>query len=1160
MEKEEKQKNKSATALREEEVLRGWQEKNIFEKTLAKESPQGEFIFYEGPPTANGRPGIHHLEARAFKDIIPRYKTMQGYHVRRKGGWDTHGLPVELEVEKQLKLSSKKEIEAYGVAAFNQKCQESVWKYVDEWEQFTDRMGYWVDQKKPYVTYHSSYIESVWNILKKVDERKLLYKDYKVLPWCPRCGTALSSHELAQGYQEVTDESVYVKFKVESGQKIGTWTTTDKTYFLVWTTTPWTLPSNLALAVGGDIEYVELTMSDGENIIFAKSRQDSFSFPGSLATPGWKGSDLVGLKYKPLFSFLEGNDKTHQVYAADFVSTEEGTGIVHIAPMYGADDFTLGTDVGLPKKHLVGEDGHFLPEAGKFAGLFFKQADKKVVLDLEEQGLLFKKEPVVHTYPFCWRCKTPLIYYARSSWYIRMSSLRDELLAENKKINWEPGYIKEGRFGEWLKDIKDWAISRERYWGTPLPIWMSAGGEYRVLGSLTELKEKITAQNTYMVMRHGEAESNVANIISSKKENPHHLTERGKEEVSKTITQLQGKGIDLIIASPFVRTKETAEQVAEAIGLSSEALLFDERLGEINTGELNLQPVNEYHKLFNRTLEKFSKAPSGGETLSDVKKRVGELLYEIEEKYKGKKILLITHEYSAWMMTSIAFAWTKHEAALKKDEAEDFILPAECRLLHFVPLPHDEAYSPDLHRPYIDQITFVEDGEEFRRVSEVLDVWFDSGAMPFAEEHYPFENKEYVDVVGYPADFISEAIDQTRGWFYTLHAVGILMGKGQAYKNVICLGHILDKEGKKMSKSVGNTIDPWQAMDTHGADILRLWMYTVNQPGESKNFDEATVVELSRKTSALLLNILSFYELYVGEGLLPEHIPTSAHPLDQWLLSLYAKLQSEVTLHLDNYRVLEAGRAIKEFIGEFSQWYIRRSRDRFKSENESERRGAIETTGFVLLSLAKLLAPFMPFLAEYVYQKLTKGKNKESVHLENWPEIFQRDQEVLVFMETVRAIVGGALALRTTNKIKIRQPLGNLSYELPDSVKPLSSLFETIIAEEVNVKKVTAGTTLEGGTLVSGIRVVLDTTLTPELKKEGALRELTRAIQELRKEKGLKPGELAVLSFSGNEEALLLIKDNLSFVLKTAALSQVDFLESAELGYVDGVYRYHLSL
>jgi isoleucyl-tRNA synthetase len=356
MEKEEKQKNKSATALREEEVLRGWQEKNIFEKTLAKESPQGEFIFYEGPPTANGRPGIHHLEARAFKDIIPRYKTMQGYHVRRKGGWDTHGLPVELEVEKQLKLSSKKEIEAYGVAAFNQKCQESVWKYVDEWEQFTDRMGYWVDQKKPYVTYHSSYIESVWNILKKVDERKLLYKDYKVLPWCPRCGTALSSHELAQGYQEVTDESVYVKFKVESGQKIGTWTTTDKTYFLVWTTTPWTLPSNLALAVGGDIEYVELTMSDGENIIFAKSRQDSFSFPGSLATPGWKGSDLVGLKYKPLFSFLEGNDKTHQVYAADFVSTEEGTGIVHIAPMYGADDFTLGTDVGLPKKHLVGED------------------------------------------------------------------------------------------------------------------------------------------------------------------------------------------------------------------------------------------------------------------------------------------------------------------------------------------------------------------------------------------------------------------------------------------------------------------------------------------------------------------------------------------------------------------------------------------------------------------------------------------------------------------------------------------------------------------------------------------------------------------------------------------------------------------------------------
>lgn len=1150
-------------ALQEEETLKFWKEKNIFEKTLAKESPKGEFVFYEGPPTANARPGIHHLEPRAFKDIILRFKTMQGYHVRRKGGWDTHGLPVELEVEKKLGFKSKKDIEEYGIEAFNKKCQETVQQYTSEWQKFTDRVGYWVDQEDAYVTYENKYIESVWHILKKTDEQKLLYKDYKVLPWCPRCGTALSSHELAQGYKEVTDESVYVKFEMVLEPGV---------FFLVWTTTPWTLPSNLAIAIGKDISYSR-GVYEGVTYIIASNKKDLFGEAFEVKKE-MKGSDLVGKKYKPLFDFIPATEKTHKIYEADFVSIEEGTGMVHIAPMYGIDDFTLGTKEDLPKKHLVGEDGKFLPEAGEFNGIFFKNADEKVILDLEGRGLLFKKEPATHTYPFCWRCQTPLIYYARDSWYIKMSHLRDKLISENEKINWEPENIKEGRFGEWLREVKDWAISRERYWGTPLPIWITEGGEYQVIGSMEELKRKIGSQNKYLLMRHGEAENNTTGIISDRKENPHNLTEKGKEEVIKTAKKLKNEKIDLIVSSPFLRTVETAKLVAEAVGLKKGDVRIDNRLGELNTGELNLHPVNEYHKLFTKTVEKFTKAPEGGETLSDVKKRIGGLLYELEEKEKGKKILLITHEYPAWLMTTVTEAWTDKEAALRKDKTEDFILSAECRELPFISLPHDEDYNPDMHRPYIDKIIFTEKGKEFKRVPEVLDVWFDSGAMPFAQDHYPFENKEWLDGQGFPADFISEAIDQTRGWFYTLHAVGVLMGKGHAYRNVICLGHILDKNGKKMSKSLGNTADPWQMMDKYSADVLRMWMYTVNQPGESKNFDEATVAELSRKTSGLLVNILSFYQMYAGETVPKEFSPEVSDPLDRWLVALSEKLIRDVNSSLMEYQVLIAGRAIRDFIGEFSQWYIRRSRNHFKSEDERERRGALETTGFALLSLSKLLAPFMPFLAEHLYQSITLRKKKESVHLENWPEVGHFDESVLGEMETVRKIVEVAHALRAKEKIKIRQPLNCLSYELVDKKVSLSPEMERIIADEINVKKVTAtimvtSENTEGVNPVreskseefsNGVKVELDFKLTPELIKEGALREMTRAIQELRKEKGLKPGEEAVLSFSGNKEAVFLLKEGMTNIIKTTSLSRVDFIEKEKEEKTDGEFRYSISL
>lgn len=1148
MEEKEVQKEKGKAALREEEILKFWKEKDIFKKTLKKDSPQGEFVFYEGPPTANGKPGIHHLEARAFKDAIPRYKTMRGYHVRRKGGWDTHGLPVEIGVEKELGFKSKKEIEEYGIAAFNKKCKESVWQYTTEWQNFTDRIGYWVDQENAYVTYNNDYIESLWHIVKKVETDKRLYRDYKVLPWCPRCGTALSSHELAQGYKEVEDPSIYVKFELvdEPG-----------TYFLVWTTTPWTLPSNVALAVSATLSY-SVGSFNGSRYIFLSNKKEIFG-EGLVIEKEVVGSELLGKKYKPLFTFLEENEKTHQVYTASFVGGEEGTGIVHMAPMYGADDFSLATEVDLPKKHLVGEDGHFLSGAEDFSGLFFKQADKKVIEVLEKRELLFKNETTNHTYPFCWRCKSPLVYYARDSWYIQMSALRDKLIEENKKIHWEPEYIKEGRFGEWLREVKDWAISRERYWGTPLPVWESTDRSFRkVVGSLEELKKLSLAKNQYLVMRHGQAENNTQNVVSSKKENEHHLTEEGKKEVKTTVLTLQEEKIDLIFASPFLRTKETVAIVAETLGLSEEKIIYDDRLAEINAGDFNMRPVSEYHQYFSALYEKFEKKPPHGENLSDVRERVGSFIYEMEEKYKGKKILIITHEYPVWMLAAVGDGWSNTKAADIKNTQDDFIKTGECRALAFSPLPHNEAYELDFHRPYIDDI-IVTDKEhgELRRVKEVMDVWFDSGAMPFAEDHYPFENKALLDGPGYPADFISEAIDQTRGWFYTLHAVGILMDRGLAYRNVISLGHLLDAKGKKMSKSVGNVIDPWEMIEKHGADALRFWMYTVNQPGESKSFDEKTVEEVTRKTSDLLLNILSFYKTYKTTNSL---VLGTTHVLDQWLLARLGKLIMVITDHLDTYQILEAGRALREFIGDFSQWYLRRSRDRFKSDNKQEQDEASASLGFALVEVSKLMAPFMPFLAEHLYQEATNGSKKESVHLEDWPKKVIFDERIILEMELARKIVEGALALRAKEKVKVRQPLSLLSYQLTGGQRKISSSIETVILEEVNAKKIAAADNLLEED-IGGVKVSFNFSLTPELVAEGHVREFIRAVQGLRKSNNLKPGELIVLNVQASPKAQMLLEKNSSEIKKVTSLSHFNIGPLAGKGdFSDGDISYSLSL
>lgn len=1146
---EEIKNQKSEQTLREEAVLSFWEENDIFEKSLTKkEFPKGEFVFYEGPPTANGKPGIHHLEARAFKDIIPRYKTMQGFHVRRKGGWDTHGLPVELQVEKELGLASKKEIENYGVAEFNQKCKESVWQYLDVWNKFTHRIGYWVDQKHPYITYHNSYIESLWNVVSEINKKGLLYKDYKVVPWCPRCGTALSSHELAQGYQDVKDLSVYVKFKVIDEEN---------TYLLAWTTTPWTLPGNVALAVGSDIEYVKFE-DDGIQYIssleFYKKSQGNFDAtkePPKLIK-SLKANDLIGLEYEPLYPYLseiitgpekEKMENAYKVYAADFVTTTDGTGIVHTAVMYGQDDFELGTKVGLPKFHLVDETGHFIKGTGTLEGLLVKDREDnglktsiEVLKYLQEKNLFFKKENYEHSYPHCWRCKTPLIYYARDSWYIAMSKLRDELVAENKKINWEPEYTKEGRFGEWLREIKDWAISRERYWGTPLPVWEKQNGEKVVIGSLDDLKKYTKKSgNNYFVMRHGGTEGNQANIVSFKNQETDNLTEEGKKGVALTGEMLKGKKIDLIIASPFTRTRETAEIIRKEIGLTEDQVLFDERLHEVNPGEFDGRNWDEYHEyVYGMKSDWFENKIPGGESYKDVQKRTAKFLYSIEEEYRNKNILIVTHGGPAWLLYVNAGLFTPTNEEYQKANTHAFIKTfkrfsnAEVRELPFAPLPHNKNFEIDLHKPYIDEVElFDEEGNQMKRTKEVMDVWFDSGAMPFAQDHYPFDNKDYINTEGFPADYISEAIDQTRGWFYTLHAVGVLMGKGHAYKNVICLGHLLDEKGKKMSKSLGNIVDPWEMIEKYGVDPLRFFMYSVNQPGESKNFDEKTVTEGVRKVFNILQNVHTFYELYRDATLENNEYPKTENILDLWILSRFEELLSESEKNLDRYKVLEPARAIRDFLDDLSTWYLRRSRERLKDGDVETKK----TLYYVLKNLVKVMAPFTPFTAEDMYQKLKLENDPESVHLCEWPHLQGTGykEEVINKMAKVREICTLGNSLRKQKNVPLRQPLRSVT--LPKEV--LNEEYFEIIKDELNVKEVLEKSDIEV--------IEYDWEISPELKKEGIAREIIRFVQDMRKMKGLKPDARIELVIETGNEGQDIITIFMADIQKTVGAEKISF-------------------
>ena len=845
-------------AAREKQTAEMWKEKDIIRRSFHHRDGNEQFTFFDGPPTANGKPHIGHVETRAIKDLIPRYQTMKGKSVLRKAGWDTHGLPVELEVEKMLGLDGKPQIEQYGIEPFIAECKKSVWKYLHEWEKMSEQSAYWVDMEHPYVTYENNYIESEWWSLKQIHEKGLLYQGHKIVPYCPRCGTALSSHEVAQGYKNVKEISAFVRFQVKGEPD---------TYLLAWTTTPWTLPSNLALCVNAHETYCRVAVKDeAKTCIMAKALVEKvFDGRETEITEEFPGADLKGMEYEPLYRFREPEGKAWFVVCDDYVTMEDGSGIVHIAPAFGEDDNRVCRENGVPFINLVNTQGRF-DEDTAWAGVFVKDADPLILKDLKERGLLFAAVPFAHDYPFCWRCDTPLLYYARPTWFIRMTALRDNLVRNNRTVNWMPDNIKDGRMGNFLENVIDWGLSRERYWGTPLPVWKCEDGHMHVIGSREELRK-----------------------------------------------------------------------------------------------------------------------------------------------------MAVT----------------------------------------------DPGPDVELHRPFIDEVTIrcPECGKEMHRVKEVIDCWYDSGSMPFAQWHYPFENKEMFEK-NFPADFISEAIDQTRGWFYTLEAISTLLFDKAPFKNCIVLGHVQDAEGRKMSKHLGNVVDPFEMLDKFGADAVRWYFYTTSAPWLPKRFSDEAVQEGQRKFLATLQNTYAFFAMYAQiDGFDPQ-----AHPLekaeltlmDRWILSKLNTLIAETDDHLANYRITEAANALAAFVDDLSNWYVRRGRERFWGKGMAgDKEAAFATLYHVLVTLSKLCAPFIPFLAEEIWQNLVVNNvpgAEDSVHLCDFPvsDPSRIDPDMEKQMDALLEVIQLGRACRNAANLKVRQPLAKLYVKGAAFDKAYQELCE----DELNVREV----------------------------------------------------------------------------------------------------------
>jgi len=1111
----------------EKKILKFWKENRTFEKSIEQRKRAGNFVFYEGPPTANGKPGIHHVLSRIFKDIICRYKTMKGFKVLRKAGWDTHGLPVELEIEKKLGLKNQKDIEKYGIEKFNKLCRESVWQYKKDWEDMTEKIAYWLDLKNPYVTYERSYMETVWWIIKQISLKGLLYQGYKIIPYCPRCGTGLSSHEVAQGYKTVKDRSVYVKVPLK-GEK--------NTYLLIWTTTPWTLPGNVAVALNPDFIYVKAKTKEG-NLILAKERLDVLETEFKVLQE-FKGKTLLGKEYEPIFNFHKPEKKSWFVIAGKFVSLDEGTGLVHIAPAFGEEDMEVGKENDLPILLNVDEDGKFKKEVKPWAGLFVKDADPLIIEELNKKGMLFKEEIYEHEYPFCWRCNSPLLYYAKQSWFISMQKVKKDLIKNNETVNWVPTHLKKGRFGEWLQEIKDWAVTRERYWGTPFPVWLcKACGNREVLGSLADLLSQKHSLNNYFILRHGDSLRQKSKVSVCWPEKTHcPLTKEGEEQASKTAEALKNKNINLIFSSDLLRTKQTAQIVSKEVGAK---VIFDKRLREYDVGTFNGKDPSLVWEYLKKSGDILLAKPPRGESLLEIRKRMYEFLKDINEKYQGKNILIVSHELPLTIFEGTLKAWPLEQILeWRKWKKESKIETGEWRKIEFKNLPYNGEMELDFHRPYIDEVKFrcpKCQKSLMTRAAEVIDCWFDSGSMPFAQYHYPFENKDLIDKKEqFPADYISEAVDQTRGWFYTLLAISTLLGKGACYKNVVSLGHVLDEKGEKMSKSKGNIVVPQSIIDKYGADTARWYFFTLNQPGDAKLFSERDVDSTLKKFILTLWNSFVFFETYGKNAKYKIENVTSKNVLDKWVISRLNNLIGEATKELEKYDVTGAARAIEGFVIEdLSQWYIRRSRKRFqKPETKKELDEASHTLGFVLLTLSRLTAPFIPFLSEEINQRLG---GKKSVHLEDWPkaDVKMINKKLEEEMAKAREAAALSLAERAKVGIKVRQPLAALKIKNQKSKVKMDKEMLDLIKEEINVKEVLFDSKIKK-------EVELDAKITPELKEEGMVREIVRNIQEMRKKAGLKPKDKILVRFSGSPDLEEILARNKNTILTEGKIK--DFL------------------
>ncbi len=1137
------QKPKGAFALREEEVLDFWNKEKIFEKTLEKKAPKGEYVFYDGPPFATGLPHYGHLLQSALKDAIPRYKTMQGYRVSRQWGWDCHGLPLENQIEQELGFKTKRDIEQYGIEKFNAAAKNAVLRYAADWRRIIPRVGRWADMEHDYKTMDATYTESVWWAFKTLYDKGLIYEGFKAMHLCPRCGTTLSNFEVAQGYQDIDDHAVTVKLPLVDEPE---------TALLIWTTTPWTLPGNSAAAVNAGATYVKVRTDEGF-VIVAKELMRKVLGEHAQVFGEILGKELVGQRYEPPFAYFKDlvhKHKTHawKVYAAPYVTLEDGTGIVHLAPAYGAEDLELAQKEKIPLIHHVTDDGKFVAAVTDFAGLPVKpkgrhmETDVKVIELLRAKGLLFKDEKIKHSYPHCWRCDTPLLNWAANSWFVKVSALKSQLLRENKKVTWVPGHVGQGRFAKLIESAPDWAISRSRYWGAPIPVWRhSKTKEIKVIGSVADLLPLVRRSgNRYFVMRHGEAEQNTLGIISSSIEKQYALTEKGRDVAREAAEKLKAAGtkIDMICVSPLLRTQQTAKIAADILGVSPDRIFVDERLREMIFGELEEHTVAEHKALYSNSAETLSDKPEGGESAMEVKRRVGAFLFELESRYPNKNILIVSHGNPLWMLAAAADGATKERTW----ELYKTAYPHKGRIteLPFAPYPHNDDYELDLHRPYIDDLSLGNSiAGEWQRVPDVFDCWFESGSMPFASHHYPFDKtvfnpKRFLGLFpkGFPAGFIAEGIDQTRGWFYSMIVLGVGLFGHTPYKAVVTNGMILAEDGRKMSKKLKNYPDPMDVVDQFGADALRY--YILSSPvirGEDLRFAARGVEEVSKKLLMRLDNVRSFYDLYA-----PAQQPTdvaspetlsqkssaaprlfarelsaslSIHPLDRWILSRLNELVRDATQGYETYELDLATRPLAGFIDDLSTWYLRRSRDRFKTDSAApashlaDKDAALATLRQVLLTVSKVMAPAMPFFADDLYRRLRAESDPESVHLADWPVAGAIDTALLADMQRVRDISSRGLELREKAGIKIRQPLASLAA----TSLPIDPALHQIIADELNVKQVIEATPVVSDVQTAGgiqtDDVLLNIELTPELREEGLVRELVRAVQDVRKKTGL---------------------------------------------------------